>query len=992
MPFTTIDVPLNLGARRDLTELASNTVPAALAVCENAAFTREGEVSLRPCAVSEDGNTLHASAPGLPSFMVSSIDSEPDLRIGLSTFDGDPVIQAHARMWRKRAGVWTDTGPFWSVRADYSQHIGEAALSDPDIWPHVGTTLTAFPSSNPIANYQDTEGGYPSANGSTVVGAKTDSRCAVGDALFTTDGANVRMLKGFPLETRTLIATDALVSGATNSPQRLWGCLPVTGSGYYLVYQTNAGSVKLLRLSSAGAILNTLTLTTGILASGSAALSLGLSTNATSILLAATGTNDTILTKVITVASWTDAGLDLVHTEGIGIGAFSRVGCGITLAGIGYTTASFDQEGHVRILVRDTASATAILSKRFHGWGSATTNVPFLGYRTLFPPLVLSSGRVLAGFQTAEAVFGVYNARTPATWMVMDITQDIRPISLVAAGEEGSSMVQAGMGSAALVGEGIAFGILDGISFDPGQVAAARAQRITLTPVPASSVEVNGIRVFTGQYPYCLDGLQSFEGGFPTSPVIWADPAAGGTIATGSRTVAACWSWVDAQGNTHRSQPSNLMTVTVGATQGVRMIATLPQWAQSRPPESFRLEMYSTVENPSQDADLFMAKSQALTTLNAATATITYLNDPIPALNAQEALYTGGGILANERGFANNGLAVVGGRVWTAEGTTAYASKLIRPGAAPAWSTDDSLQLEVPSGYGEIRALGGLDNMLVLICKEATLVFTGNGPGDAGGPSDFSEPRRVYRATGPTNPGDVTEAATGVIWTSTTGEAHAIAPGGGCVNIGRPSQDVILQRPVFLLGGNRSNDLVAFMTNGNTRLEVLDLSVGQWSAWTFPWEIADIGVKGNSLCLLVNGDPFVVSLSEDQIPMDEMAGGSTQAASLLLRTRLLPLGHLGKLKSVKPLGLSLASPGDITMNCNVLSDQHQASLTGNSHTVALQGETTDWPRSEMPEFRTGTQRMESFAIELQFTPGAVRLTGLQAEVMDNNTMPRNQRS
>lgn len=999
MPFSTIDVPLNLGVRRDLTELASSTTPPALALCDNAVFTLEGEVTVRPGAMSADGQTMHALAPGLPSQVVASLGTEPDTRIGLGNFDGDPLVQAQGRMWRKRGQTWVDTGPFWSVRADYAEMVGEAALADPEVWPHAGQSIFAYPSTTPVANYSDNVSGFPVANGASVVGAKTDSKCAAGDAFFTTDGANLRMLRGYPSETRTLIATDCLVSGATNTPQRLWAVKATVGTGFYVVYQTNAGSVKLLRLSLTGTILNTITLTTGILASGSANLSLGLGANTTKLLLVATGTNDTILSKVITIASWTDAAVDLVHTEGVA-DAFRRVGAAITPTGFGYITASLDALGHCRILIRDVATASSILSQRIHGFGAHVVGKEQQRWRTLFPPQVLAGGRVLAGFSPVvpSSALGILAPQTPTTWFVYDITLDIRPLSIVACGQENQHLYSAGLGSADVSGDVLTFGVLRGTRFyiDEGpKVASARAQRVSLTPVPSCSTEVNGISVFSGQYPYYLDGNASFEGGYPIAPIAnVALSGIPGTLANGDRSVSVCWAWNDAAGNTHRSAPSPRKTIANPTGEQLTVTATLPQWAASRAATSFLLEVYCSAPNPTENADLAIPPTgdPAITTLGAYSQSVIVGFEPYSAppsnLPRGLTLYTGGNILDNERGFGNAGVATVGSRVWTAEGSIAYASKLITDGEAPSWSTEGSLQLNVPSGYGPIRALAGLDNMLIIICAEAVLVFTGQGPGNAGGPSDFDQPRRVYRAKGPVNACDVVEASTAVVWTSSTGEAHAIAPGGGCTNIGRATQSSLLRRPTFILGGNDANDCVAFQTQDADVLEVLDLGVGQWSTWRLPFITVDLGISGSNLAVLVDGAPYVVTMSRNGLALDDTST-TTVPITLDLRTRLIPIGHLGRVRSVKPIGKTFDT--DVGMTVSVLSDQDIEAVPGNSQTFVLLGSTVDWPRNELPEFRTGVQRMESFAIGVTATPGSVRLTGLQVEVMDSTANPRNQR-
>lgn len=999
MPFSTVNLPLNLGFRRDLTDLASSSVPPALHQCTNASFNLDGEVSGRYGAVSLDGTTLHSLAPGLPSQAVASLATESDLRVGLSAFGDDPVVQCEGRMFRNREGVWVDTGPFWSMKAEYGELLGDpndlnTLGTAVDVWPHAGSTIVAFPSTNPIANYADVDRGWPVANGVAIVGAKTDSRCVAGDALFITDGANLRMLKGFPLETRTLIATDCLVSGATTAPQRLWAVQATASTGYYVVYQTNAGSVKLLRLSTAGAVLQTLTLTAGILASGSAFLSLGLAANTTKVLLAATGTNDTILTKVITIASWTDAGIDSTHTEGVA-DTFRRVGCAVTPLGNAYVTACLPALGHIRVLIRTVAGAGFILSRRIHGQGTWSATTPALRWSILFPPQVLASQRVVQGFYlvTPDALGNADSSIGGCTWLVLDITLDLRELSIVAAGEEQATAHQAGIGSACVTNGVLSFALLKSITLNEVGVLSTRAQRVALSSVPAGSTQANGLTLFTGQYPYFLDGYTSLEAGYPVAPIASVNlGGVAGSMTNGSRTVACCWSWTDANGNAHRSAPSVRKTIANPTGERLAVTCTLPQWASCRAASSFQLEVYISAANPSVDADLFVGPSTSVpfTTFGAfsQTVTIDLVGGALPL--EPVALYSGDNILENERPFGNAGVATVGSRVWCAEEYTARASKLVTPGSAPAWSSDDSLHLQVPSGYGRIKALGGLDNLLVLICEEAVLVFSGQGPGDAGGPSDFDSPRRVYRAKGPVNPSDVCEASEAVVWTSSAGELFAIAPGGAVTNIGRPVQDAGLRKPTFVPGGADQNDKIVLVCPGvENCVEVLDMSVGQWSTWTFPNTPVDIGTSGSFLTILTNEDPYVLRVS-NPTPVDVDILGTLVDVTLTLQTRSLALGHLGKVKSIKPLGKPTGV--DVSMILSVQSDEGPYAVLGNSQTFSLPPVTsTDWPRSLLPELRLAVQRMESFRVSVVVTPAAIKLTGLQAEVQDSDAMPRQQR-
>lgn len=989
MALDTINVPLNLGVRRDLTELASAEQPA-LSICNNAAFYSEGQVSLRPCFVGADGQTLNRFVdPDLPATVDSSVATNSGERIGLSSHDGDPLLQSVGRIYRKRGTVWKDGGPFWSVRADYDEMIGELAETvgpvDPSFQAHTGATVFAFPSVSPATEYVDVEQGYP-ADPSFFPSLNTDNRCAAGAALFRTQGEDIYMSSGFPTVSHVVFSSDALSDPSVVTPQRLWACLSEDGTNYYVIFTDLMATTTLLRLSLAGAVLNTVILSGGNFSGTNPNVSLSVSCNATHVFAGAalaSGGTTRIDTRSVLVSSWTDTGLNVSYVPAVSDG-YRNLGSCVSTAGVA-TFAAQTSSGSIDILTRSmTTSAAAVLRRRLHGPDPVVTIERKTVWSMLFPPTRLASGKTVMGVLVFDNDFGF---ASPATWIVLDISQT--EANIVAAGEEGLALFQTGIGAAhATSTGGVSFGFLRGILFDANKILRAKAQRVTLTPVPAGAVTVNGLTIHTGQYCHAFDGEVAFPVGHPVSPGMRVTDGVGGTLIPGSRTLQACWSFTDAVGNTHRSPPSNAVTISLGGGAD-KLVATIttPQWLGSLAPSDVVVELYSTDANPSASADKYLVVKQALTTFDQNSITLTFDTDPLPSISSELALYTGGNILPNERAFGNNGLAVVGSRVWSAEGQTAYASKLIRPGSAPAWSTDDSLHVNVPSGYGEIRGLGGLDNMLVIICEEATLVFQGNGPGDAGGPSDFSEPRRVYRARGPVNPCDVAEAATSVVWSSRTGEAHALSPGGAGVNIGRPVQSAILSRPVYTPAGPTGNELLLFRTAQAGTLEVLDMRLGQWSTWIFPFDILDVTGAEDRQYLLIDEAPWVGRLIQG-FAADNTVAESTPV-QMRLRTRLIPLGHLGRVRSIKPLGKADDSGTEMTIA--VYSDQHQTLLTGNGLPFVLDSNTEEWPRSELPELRLGVQRMESFSVEITTSGGIVTLTGIQAEVKDTLANPRNSR-
>jgi hypothetical protein len=430
------------------------------------------------------------------------------------------------------------------------------------------------------------------------------------------------------------------------------------------------------------------------------------------------------------------------------------------------------------------------------------------------------------------------------------------------------------------------------------------------------------------------------------------------------------------------------VTTTTGVA-GLAYKVALPQWLDYANLPGFRVELYFSVTNPSAGADLFLVRTERPAFSANGVHTITVASVDFPSLPSKEPLYTGGNVLANEPPRANNGLAYAGTRVWTAEGSILYASKLVQPGSGPAWSSDDSLQIPVPTTYGQVRGLGSIDNLLVVLTDSAAYAFTGQGPGDAGGPSDFQDIRRVYRALGPAGAGDVSEASTTAVWSTSKGGAHAMAAGASAVNVGRATESSILRRPVFLLGESARNDQLAFLTADPRSIEVLDLGASQWSTWTFPYDILDLGTSARGFVLLLGEAPWVVELSGTS-PVDAVASGPAVPFTLLLETRLMPLGHLGTVAKVRPQGKKTLEI-DVDLGVSLLVDQGRAAVDGNTASFTVGAFAPTWPRSELPEFIPGQPVCESFAVKLEATPATVELTGVQVDLLVTGEQPRVQR-
>ena len=115
MNESTIDIPLNLGVRRDLTDLPTAAATGALAVCENVSFTAEGAVRPRPGAVSLDAPVISRAVPGGSALNLAASGRS---RTSLSSLDGSALLLGDGAALLRRDSLWQDLGSFWGVRAE----------------------------------------------------------------------------------------------------------------------------------------------------------------------------------------------------------------------------------------------------------------------------------------------------------------------------------------------------------------------------------------------------------------------------------------------------------------------------------------------------------------------------------------------------------------------------------------------------------------------------------------------------------------------------------------------------------------------------------------------------------------------------------------------------------------------------------------------------------------------------------------------------------
>lgn len=299
--------------------------------------------------------------------------------------------------------------------------------------------------------------------------------------------------------------------------------------------------------------------------------------------------------------------------------------------------------------------------------------------------------------------------------------------------------------------------------------ASVFAYPVELAPTSCySSAEVYGIAALAAGVPSAFDGQNVSELGFTAYPTIIAgtSPTVGAMVA-GVYSYVACYEWLDAHGQIHRSAPSTPATFTATATSSaVVVVAILPFTQRTQmgvntggtsllPPKALPyVVIYRTQANgtifyrvTSDPPPATAAASRGAPIVNIADGA----SDASIALNAT--LYTTGGQLGNVNPPSARICVSHRNRWWLAgcpDPTAIWPTKEVTPGEGPGFN--EALDF---TATGAVRALASMDDkLLVFVQRGASFgleFITGEGPTDQGTQSDWTPPQRVPTDVGATD-------------------------------------------------------------------------------------------------------------------------------------------------------------------------------------------------------------------------------------------------
>lgn len=248
------------------------------------------------------------------------------------------------------------------------------------------------------------------------------------------------------------------------------------------------------------------------------------------------------------------------------------------------------------------------------------------------------------------------------------------------------------------------------------------------------------------------DGKEIVEHGFHLFPENLADAGTattGGNISDGNYQYAAVYSWVDNQGQLHRSAPSPALNISLsGATNTQTQTITVPTLRITEKSTDVVIELYRT---EATGTIFYKVTSVSSPTYNDQTVDSINIVDTISDTNLidNEILYTTGGVLENIAPPSASIIETFQGRIFLAglEDENQIQFSKVRNELSPVEFNDTQI-INVNARGGKIVALAAMDDKLVIFKERAIFYLSGQGPNNLGEQNNFIEPELITNDVG----------------------------------------------------------------------------------------------------------------------------------------------------------------------------------------------------------------------------------------------------
>jgi hypothetical protein len=353
------------------------------------------------------------------------------------------------------------------------------------------------------------------------------------------------------------------------------------------------------------------------------------------------------------------------------------------------------------------------------------------------------------------------------------------------------------------------------------------------------SAPIGNSLLIAGGFLGCYDGQSVVENGFHLYPENIAAPtmASGGALEAGTRQMCFVYEWIDAQGQTHRSNPSVPISFVATANQKATFaVPTLRMTGKQAPRTNVQIVGYCTIVG---GTDFYRCPNDPSTDPVGAPL----YNDPTvdtvnfvrsiadTGIQANQLLYTQGGILENIPPPSSRFLAVTKNRVFLGgleDTRRVWVSKNAVRGEGVAFN--DQLYIEVDPSGGDLTALAVLDEKTIFFKRNQIEVVTGDAPDDAGQNGTITPPIVVTTDAGCVDAASIAAFPNGLVFKADKG-IYALTRSLEAIYIGAPVEAYNGFSIVSAQLVEKSNQ-VRFLLSDNATCLVWDYLFNEWSVFT----------------------------------------------------------------------------------------------------------------------------------------------------------------
>lgn len=300
---------------------------------------------------------------------------------------------------------------------------------------------------------------------------------------------------------------------------------------------------------------------------------------------------------------------------------------------------------------------------------------------------------------------------------------------------------------------------------------------IEITSKNLLSAEIASNLHVTGGFLWEYDGYQAVEHGFFMYPdsVEATTSTTGGFLTAQPYFYQATYEWADNQGNLYRSAPSIPITVTTtGTTSSVTVnVPTYRLTYKTANPVKLVLYRWSQAQQT-----YYQVTSISLPTLNDTTVDSIAIVDTLvdSTILGNNILYTNGGTLENIGEPAVDAVALFKSRlmfIFSEDKNLLGFTKQVIENVPVEWNDDFTIYVSPTTSAqintGPMKALGAMDDKLVIFKENAIYYITGTGPDNTGANNDFSEPQFINSTVGCQNQASIVFQPAGLMFQSDKG-------------------------------------------------------------------------------------------------------------------------------------------------------------------------------------------------------------------------------